>query len=220
MEGAKESKWGWLKKLLGLQPTLIPLVSARIVADAEYRYFLSLSRHHSQVPPFEFVRLLLHYYARVLFLFNPADTQMIESAKELMEMMRAIFRRRVDPDCDVLQRGGIDQAMTLVKSETQEKRREITTTLYYIRRGELYLKTDIPKNATTQHILYSVPALLQSILPELDARSVNVLNYAVAKMHEAYQAGKSFSELGNMSAIPTETFDSAAKLFGQPPSPE
>jgi hypothetical protein len=37
-------------------------------------------------------------------------------------------------------------------------------------------------------------------------------------MNKAYDAGKSFSDLHNMSAIPREAFDAAAKLFGQPPS--
>jgi hypothetical protein len=67
-------------------------------------------------------------------------------------------------------------------------------------------------------VLYSVPALLQSILPEIDVRSVNVLNYAVGQMHEAYERGRSFSELRNLSVVPREAFESAAKLFGQPPT--
>jgi hypothetical protein len=37
-------------------------------------------------------------------------------------------------------------------------------------------------------------------------------------MNEAYKGGKSFSEFHNLSAIPTEAFDAAAQLFGQPPS--
>jgi len=218
MEGPSESKWEWLKRALGLGPKWVRVVSARIVADEESRYFVSLARYHPQVQPFEYVRLLLHYYARVLFLFNPADERMMQSAKDLKEMMRVIFNRRVDAGRDVLQRAGIDGAMTLVTSELQKNRKEIFITLYYLKRGELYLKAEIPKEATVQQMVYSVPALLQSILPELDGRSVNVLNYAVKEMNKAYDAGKSFSELHNMSAIPTEAFDAAAKLFGQPPS--
>jgi len=208
--------------MLGLGPNWVRLVSARISADEDYRYFVSLMRHHGQVQPFEFVRLLLHYYARVLFLFDPANEQMVQAANELKEMMRGIFSRRVDADCDILQRAGIAGTMALVTSEPQKNRREIITTLYYLSinllKGELYLKADIPKYASIQHMVYSVLALLQSILPELDVRSVNVLNYAVGEMNKAYDAGKGFSELHNMSAIPTEAFNAAAKLFGQPPS--
>ncbi|MDI6754832.1 MAG: hypothetical protein QME78_10620 [Thermodesulfobacteriota bacterium] len=207
-----------MKRILGLEPNWVRLVSARISADEDYMFFVSLTRHHSQVQPFEYVRLLLYYYARVLFLFDPANEQMVQSAQGLIQMMRAIFRRRVDADCDVLQRAGIDRAMTLVASEPQKNRREIFTTLYYLSKGGLYLKAGIPKDASIQHMVYSVPAMLQSILPHLDGRSLNVLNYAVPKMQNAYHAGKSFSELRNMSEIPTEAFNSAAKLFGQPPS--
>ncbi len=221
MRASKESKWGWLKRIVGLGPNWVRVVSACISADEEYRYFVSLIRYHSQVQHFEYVRLLLHYYARVLFLFDPANEEMVQSANRLKEMMRAIFGRRVDHGCNVLQRAGIDGTMTLGTSEPQKNRREIITTLYYLSinllKGELYLKADIPKDASIQHMVFSVPALLQSILPELDGRSVNVLNYAVGEMNKAYDAGKSFSDLHNMSAIPTEAFDAAAKLFGQPP---
>ena len=222
MRQLKESKWEWLKRMLGLGPNWVRVVSACISADEEYRYFVSLMRHHSQVQPFEYVRLLLHYYARVLFLFDPAKEQMVQSANGLKEMMGVIFGKRVDTDCDVLQRAGIDGTVTLVAAEPGKNRREIITTLYYLSinlmKGELYLKADIPKDVSVQHMIYSVPALLQSLLPELDGRSVNVLNYAMGEMNKAYDAGKSFSELPNMSSIPTESFDAAAKLFGQTPA--
>ena len=222
MKGSGESKWEWLKRILGLGPNWVRLVSAKIIFAEDYRYFVSLIRYHSQVQPFECVRLLLHYYARVLFLFDPANGEMVQSANRLKEMMRAIFGKRVDHGCNVLQRAGIDGAMILATSEPQKNRREIITTLYYLSinlmKGELILKADIPKDSSIQHMVFSVPALLQSILPELDGRSVNVLNYAMEEMNKAYDAGKSFSEIHNMSAIPTESFDAAAKLFGQPPS--
>ena len=222
MRQLRESKWEWLKRMLGLGPNWVRVVSACISADEEYRYFVSLMRHHSQVQPFEYVRLLLHYYARVLFLFDPAKEQMVQSANGLKEMMGVIFGKRVDTDCDVLQRAGIDGTVTLVAAEPGKNRREIITTLYYFSinfmKGELYLKADIPKDVSVQHMIYSVPALLQSLLPELDGRSVNVLNYAMGEMNKAYDAGKSFSELPNMSSIPTESFDAAAKLFGQTPA--
>jgi hypothetical protein len=222
MQGLRESKWEWLKRMLGLGPNWVRVVSARISADEDYRYFVCLMRHHPQVQAFEYVRLLLHYYARVLFLFDPANEEMVQSATWLKEMMRAIFARRVDAACDVLQRAGIDGEMTLVTSEPQKNRREIITTLYYLSmnllKGKLYLKADIPRDASIQHVVFSVPALLQSILPELDGRSFNLLNHAVGEMNNLYKAGRSFSDLSNMSAIPTEAFDAAAKLFGQPPS--
>jgi hypothetical protein len=222
MEASWKSKLEWLKRILGLGPNWVKVVSARIGVNEECKYFVSLIRHHSQVRPFEYVRLLLHYYARVLFLFDPANEEMVQSAVGLKEMMSAIFARRVDADFDVLQRAGIDGEMALVSSEPQKNRREITITLYYLSinflKGKLYLKADISKDASIQQVVFSVPALLQSILPELDGRSVNVLNYAVGEMNKAYDSGKSFSELHNLSAIPTEAFDAAAKLFGEPPS--
>jgi hypothetical protein len=217
MEGTKETKWEWLKGILGLGPGRVRLVSARIVADEHGRFLISLSRHHGQVPQFEYVRLLLHYYARVLYILNPEDERMIQSAKALKEMMRKIFSRRVDRGNNVLERVGIDGAVTLTASEREKNHPQISLTLYYLSRDQLYLQAEIPKDASLRQVLYSVPALLQSILPELDVRSLNVLNYAVAQMNEAYDRGRSFSELRNLCVVPQEAFESAARLFGQPP---
>jgi hypothetical protein len=219
MEHWGEGKWDWLKRILRLGPNWVPLVSAQVHADEDHHYYVSLQRHHPQVQPFEFVRLLLHYYARALFLFDPSDARMIQSARALIDLMRIIFSRRVDAECNVLQRAGIDGNMTLVSSEPQKKGRTISATLYYVSRDKLYLKVHIPKDASIEHVIYSVPALLERILPELDGRSVNVLNYALGKMNEAYKEGKSFSEVRHLSEVPVEAFQAAAQLFGQPPSP-
>ena len=213
-----ENKWDWLKRILRLGPNWVPLVSAQVHAGEDHHYYISLQRHHPQVQPFEFARLLLHYYARVLFLFDPSDARMIQSARGLVDLMRIIFSRKVDAECSVSQRAGIQENMTLLSSEPQKKGRAISMTLYYLSRDKVYLKADIPREASVDQVVYSVPALLEHILPELDGRSVNVLNYAMGRMNEAYKGGRSFSELRNLSEIPVEAFQAAAQLFGQPPS--
>ncbi len=142
----------------------------------------------------------------------------MQSAHDLIALMRAIFQRRVATGCNVFQRAGINEAATVLLSRPEGDCREILATLYYLEKGQLYLQAQFPKNASLSNMTYSVPALLQSILPELDERSINVLNFSVAKMNEAYAMGRSFSSLESMSDIPTEAFLSGAKLFGQPPS--
>jgi len=48
--------------------------------------------------------------------------------------------------------------MTLVTSEPQKDRREIIATLYYLSmsllKGKLYLKAEIPKDASIQHMVF------------------------------------------------------------------
>lgn len=210
--------WGWLKRAMGLEPNRVRLVSAQISVDDNNRYFISLTRYHSQVQPFEYVRLLLHYYARVLFLFHPSDPKMMQSAHELIAIMRTIFQKRLDAGCHVFQRAGIKEAATVLFFRPEGDCREILATLYYLGKGQFYLQAQFPKKASLSNVAYSVPALLQSILPELDERSINVLNFALGKMNETYAMGRSFSSLEAMSAVPTEAFVSGAQLFGQPPS--
>jgi len=142
----------------------------------------------------------------------------MQSAHDLIAIMRAIFQKRVDADCDVFRRAGINEALGVLPSQPKDDGKEILATLYYLEKGKLYLQTQIPKDASLRNVVYSVPALLQSVLPELDERSINVLNHAVGKMNKTYALGRSFSSLEGMSAIPTEAFLSGAELFGQPPS--
>ena len=93
---------GFLKRLLGLKHNLIKTISATIVTDEDHNYFVVFSKHHPQLQSPEFVRLVLHYYAKTLFNFDPSDQEMAQSATILRKMMDKVLAIGIKKDTDLL----------------------------------------------------------------------------------------------------------------------
>lgn len=200
---------GFLKKLLGLKPKLIKLLSARILTDEDHRYFISFHKHHPQLQLPEFARLILHYYAKVLFNFDPSDPEMSQSAFILKNMIRSVLDEGIHKDSNMLQNADIDDVATMVSSAPGNKPREIVATLFFIDTTHRHITTDIPRNVSAQHMVFSVMALIQAALNELDQDCIDVLNRSLSSMNEAYDSGQSYSDMQNLAAIPTSAYMSA-----------
>ena len=108
---------GFLKKLLGREPNLIKLLSARIVTNEDHHYFVSFHRHHPQLP--EFVRLVLHYYAKILFNFDPSDPEMSKAASMLEDMMHSVLSTEISRGSDILKVSDIADVVAIVNSPPQ-----------------------------------------------------------------------------------------------------
>lgn len=199
----------FLKRLLGLEPNLIKLLSARIVADENHRYFISFSKHHPQLQLSEFVRLILHYYAKMLFNFDPSDPEMSQSAFILKNMVQLVLAKGIRKDSNVLQAVDIDGVAMMVSSSPRNAPREIVATLLFVNTTQRHITTDIPRNVYAQHMVFSVMALLQAALREMDQECIGVLNRSLANMNAAYDSGQSYSDMQNLAAIPTRAYMSA-----------
>ena len=200
---------GFLKKLLGLEPKLIKLLSARIMTDEDHRYFISFSRHHPQLQTPEFVRLILHYYAKILFNFDPSDPEMSQSAFILRNMMNTILDKGIRKDSNALQSADIDDVAMMVSSPPKNVPRVIEATLFFVNTTQRHITTDIPRNVYAQHMVFSVVALLQAVIKEIDQEWIDVLNHSLANMNLAYTSGQSYSDIQNLAAVPTKAFLSA-----------
>lgn len=197
---------GLLKKLLGLEPKLIKLVSARIVTDEDQQYFISFSKHHPQLQLPEFVRLILHYYAKILFNFDPSDTEMSQSAFILKNMIQSLVDKGIRKDSNILQDAEIDDVAKMVSSTPGNLPREIVATLFFVDTTRRHIATDIPRNAYAQHMVFSVAALIQATLYELDQDCIDVLNRSLSNMNQAYDSGQNCSDMQNLAAIPTVAY--------------
>ena len=200
---------GFLKKLLGLEPNLIKLISARIVTDEEHQYFISFSKHHPQLKLPEFVRLILHYYAKILFNFDPSDPEMSQSAFMLKNMIRMVLNEGIQKDSNILQSADIDDVVTMVSSAPANKPREIVATLFSRDTVQRQITTDIPKNVYAQHMVFSVITLIQAAVSGIDQDCIDVLNRSLSDMNDAYDSGESYSDIQNLSSIPTKAYMSA-----------
>ncbi len=200
---------GFLKKLLGLEPNLIKLLSANIVTDEDHRFFISFSKHHTQLRLPEFVRLILHYYGKILFNFDPSHPEMSQSALILKNMVQSVLAKGIRKDSNILQAAGIDDVAMMVSSPPRNVPRKVVATLLFVNTTQRHITTDIPRNVYAQHMVFSVLALLQAVLREIDQECIDVLYRSLASMNAAYDSGQSYSDMRNLAAIPTSAYMSA-----------
>ena len=203
---------GFFKKFLRLEPNLIKLLSARIVADEDFRYFTLFSQHHPQLKTPEYVRINLHYYAKVLFNFGAANGDAALSAVVLKDMVQMILNKGIAKDSNLLHYADIDDVVTIVSSPPVNIPREIGANLFFVDSTQRHITTDVPRNLYAQHMVFSVPVLLQATLDILDEYYIDVLYWSLSAMNEAYDSGQDYSNLQNLSTIPTNAFLST--LFG------
>lgn len=200
---------GILKKILGLEPQLTKLLSARIATDEDHKYFVSFSKHHPQLQSPEFVRLVLHYYAKTLFNLGSSGPEMMQSASILLEMMRSVLAQGIEKSSDVFLYADINDVATIVAAPPRNIPREFIATLYFVDTKRRHITTDIPRNGYAQHMVFSVMALLQGALEKIDQPFIRVLNESLEKMNDAYDSGQSFSNLQGLAAVPNAAFISA-----------
>jgi hypothetical protein len=202
---------GFLKKLFGLEPKSFKLLSARIATDKDHRYFISFSRYQPKLQPMELVRLALHYYAKILFSLAQTDADRPESALILKNMMQAVLKKNIYKDSNILRDAGIDTAAKLVSSEPSNRPVEIVATLFFMDKMKRRITVDFPRKAETEHLIFSVMALIHATLIYLDQKSIDALNRSLSDMNEIYDSGQSFSDTKNLTIIPTKAFISALK---------
>lgn len=199
----------FLKKLLGREPNLIKLISARVVTDEDHRYFVSFHRHNPRLQLPEFVRLILHYYAKILFVFDPSDPEMSEAASMLESMMHSVLSKGISRDSNILEIADIANVVEIVDSPPQNVPREIVATLFFVNSTQRHMTTEIPRNVYAQHTVFSVMVLLQAALKEMDQECIEVLEDSLSNMNDLYALGENYSDKQNLSAIPTKAYLSA-----------
>jgi len=201
----------FLKRLFGLEPDLMKMLSARIVTDEDHRYFISFTKHDPELKLSEFVRLPLHYYAKMLFNFDTTNSEMAQAAFILNNMIRSVLSRGISKNSDVLKSAEIDDVAAVVSAPPRNIPREIMATLYFVDEAQRHIITSLPRSAYAQHSVFSTVALIQATLPQLDEASVGILSRALASMNAAYDTGESYSDIRNLAVVPTLAYHSAVR---------
>jgi hypothetical protein len=203
---------GWFGGLFSRRAdknNLIKLLSARIATDEDHRYFISFSKHHPQLEQSEFVQLVLHYYAKMLFNFDPSDPEMSNSAFILKNFIDLVISNGIRNNSNIFQIVDIDDVVMMVSSPPRNVPRESVATLFFVSETQRQINTDIPNDFYAQHVVFSVMALLQTVLSEIDQESVDILIRSLANMNASYESGRSYSDMQNLATIPGEAYMSA-----------
>jgi hypothetical protein len=211
----REMHMGFLSKLFVREPKETKLLGARIVTDEDHRYFVSFSKYHPQVHEPEYVRLVLHYYAKILFSFDPSDCRTSESAFVLQQMIQSLLGKGIRKDSNILLDANIENVAMVVSSPPGNVPREILATLSFDDSNQRYITTHMPKSVNAQHMVFSVAALIQGTIIKLDQRWVVVLSDALFNMNKAYDSGQSYSKAQNLAAIPAGAYLAAMRSRSQ-----
>jgi hypothetical protein len=206
---------GFLTKLFGGEPKETKLLGVSIVTDEDHRYFVSFCRYHPQVHAPDYVRLILHYYAKILSNFDPSGQQMSESGFVLQQLIETLLFKGIRKDSNIMRDVDIEDVARMVSVPPGNVPREILATLSLDNSTRRHVTIHIPKSANAQHMLFSVAALIQATLMKLDQKWVTVLNDSLSNMNKEYDSGQSYSKTQNVTAIPADAYVAATRSRSQ-----
>jgi hypothetical protein len=195
-----------IRRLLGLEPTAIKLLRAAIQVDEEFRYFVSFQEHRHDLQPSEYVRLGLHYYAKMLFIPDPTLAAQAEATTFLRDAMGRIVEGGISVGADLLHASGIDDVASFASSPPTQNASTIVADLYFVDAVRRRITTEIPKRFYLQQTTFSAIILLQALLTRLDDDCIWVLGAAFENMKNRYDAGQSCTDVQNLIAVPTDAY--------------
>ena len=124
-------------------------------------------------------------------------------------MMDSVLSNGIQGGSDIFHLAGINDVAEIVSIHPQHIPRKIVARLFCIDGVRRHITTDIPRQIYQQHVIFSVMALLQAVLKELDEECISVLDHALTNMHAAYEAGHGYSDLRSVAMVPTIAYLSA-----------
>jgi hypothetical protein len=193
-------------RLFSRQPNLTKLLSVDIVCDEDFAFNVAFTKHHPDLREPEYVRLLFHYYAKMMFNFDPSNEEMSESALVLRSLMGMIASQRLERSTPVLDIAELSDVASVVASSPTNNPRRIVATLFFVSAVRRHIATEVPENIYAEHAVYSVLVLLQAVLGEIGDECISVLSRGLTHMQGAYESGESFSDIENLSRIPNEAY--------------
>lgn len=199
---------GFMEKILRLKPLSIELLKVQIILGENHGHFILIKKSFAQMPPSEWVQIFLHYYAQVLYRITPPPAVTSPAADYLTDMMDAILAQEIHSGTDVMQSAGIRESVAMLSSPPKGEKPRIEAKLFFLTPQQRAMTVKLQGPVDERQLTFSVVALLKVIVPELNPECLVLLNRSLAKMQTAYRSGRSYADLQNVSAIPTEAFNS------------
>jgi hypothetical protein len=210
---------GFFARLFGHEPRLIRLLSARIISGEGMEFYVEFTRHHPELKSPEFIRIVLHYYAK--WMFNLTSTQFYPVKRDSDDLMAANILMHyvhesaavpIAKDSNILSLAGIDDVVRMVDAPPTNTPREFVATLYFVDRMQRHITTDMPETGYNQQAVFSVLALMQAVIREIEKDDLPVLSRALRSMNDAYENGAQYSDTTGLSLVPNAAFMSAVGM--------
>lgn len=194
---------GLIQNLLGLNPDIFKLASIQITLSEDFKYHISHKIIFKEATENEYIDLILHYFAKVLYVFNPSDPNAMLVAKFTIETMELILKNKLECNDNIFKKTELENTLKKATSTKDICGNTYHATLYHMSIINRAIKTKIPTKATMQNISMSVFVLIQSTLPILTAKQIFVLQQSLEFMNGMYRNGTNFSSMQSLADLPT-----------------
>lgn len=157
---------GFVKKMLGLEPTATKLLTADIVVNGGNQFFVELEAYDPELKSPELVRLVLHYYAEILFTLSDEDPGVAAMATELTSLTSKALTSPLEVECDVLAAAGLSDSVTLLDKQPVS-RDDWAFAALFMTDDLRVVSADFSDELTIEQMVLSVLVLIQAVVDEL-----------------------------------------------------
>lgn len=187
---------------------MIPLLKSTILIDEEDNASIEFKKLHPNLAIYEYARLALHYYAKILFNIDPNQSESISAYALLHSAINNIAKASLSCNSNILRLADIDDVVRFSKPEGKCYRYEAK--LFALSGVQRRISTKIPfPKFYLQHMTFSVPILIHGVLQYLDDSGIEIMKLAFKYMNEQYNNDIDYKEIKNLDSVPINAYTSA-----------
>lgn len=205
---------GFFDFLFRRKPSHLTLLRATIWDSGRHEYWVVLEQIHPECRSVEYIRLVAHYYAKVLFNFGSGYDEMGNSARVCIHSMRTLLRHEINQSSNIMELADLADTASVIPSDPRRKGVwSAQAVLYFISSVRRHITTDFPgwgypgQNTTAQQAVFSLFALVQECLRSLhDPQERRMLIATLRNMQSAYEGGTDWADLQNLALVPMQAY--------------
>jgi hypothetical protein len=184
---------------------LIPLLKATTSTPDSKLYKVWFTEIHPDTKPVEYIRLILSFAAKMLYIISPNDRRQERAKQALLVGLRVVGHSQLSSTSDIAALCG--QGICVTNEPPSPGDKKITATLFYTNPVFRSIKTSIPARWFELQFFHSWLALVQQSLPKLDDMHLRRLRQSVRRLEELYsEGGVDLASVEGLVSAPTRAF--------------
>lgn len=183
------------------------VLKAIITFDDNNNASVRFEKLHPEVPDFEYVKIILMMYAKMLYNLDPNSSESLPASELLIKAMEDIASAKLNRSSNILKIANIDDVARY--ADPKGKTFVITSTLFAPSGTIRHISTDMPRDISLQQTIFSVPVLIQGVVGVVAVDEIQILQRALANMSQQYRNGFDYSNLQTWSSVPNNAFFSS-----------
>lgn len=202
---------GLLKNLSSFRKKQIPILKAIIIFDEDDNVSIEFEKLHPELKSVEYIKIVLHYYAKMLFLLSSSSqSEAFFIQNLLLDSVDNIANTNLKNNPDILKIADINDVIKL--SKPKEHCHCYIAMFFGISGLERHITTDMPTKGYLQHLGFSVPVLIHGVLQYLNNKEIETLQLALKWMNGQYRSGVDFGNLKTWESVPASAFFSGIMI--------